>query len=520
MIRTTTVLPILLATCLHAVAQGGGAEEMVRQGWAALDAKEWEGAEFLFRAALKDAPDNADGHVGLGVAFARQNHYNRALPEFEKGRELGSKHEHLDLELGRALYMNKRHADAVPSLEAYRASHPDVWQTYEILGLCYFQTKAFAACIQAFAHPSLKAHTEHEAMYAFYTGASQLYLGQEGGRGILEGVVQTHAGTPYAESASKLLAAAAKGPVAAPQQADHDVWARGRRLRPERWWYVFGAIEGGHDTNPVSIGHDALVEGSLANQPTWFLQLQGGLGARIVNRERTYWGVEARHLTNWHDELSKFDLNQFSGSTYFEHWINDWLGFGLSGSFSPLWVGGEEIRDTWSVSRSAYLVEAYWTRTRLHYDFQNSEYTLDGLTDAGDPDASLHTIGVSQEAYVPGTDLRLVLGYSHSMQHADGNDYDADLDRVSFLASHPVAWEIRATATFSYAYGNYHHDNSRDPGTDDREDDSLIYGIRLDRPVTDWMSAYVGATWIDGESNLGVFDYDRNLYTAGLEFRY
>lgn len=517
-IRLAIVVLLLAAGLAH--AQAMDPQELVRQGWQALDAKEWEGAEFLFRSALKDAPDSADGHVGLGVAFARQNHYDRALPELEKGRESGSKYEHLDLELGRALYMNKRYADATAPLEAYTRSRPDVWQTYEVLGLCLFQTRFFEGCIQALSHPSLKSHTEHEAMYAFYTGASQLYLGQEGGRGVLEGVIQKHPGTAYAESATKLLAVAAKGPLAAPQVADHDVWSRARRLRPERWWYVFGSIDGGHDTNPVSIGHDALVEGSLANQPTWFLQLQGGVGARIVNRERTYWGVEARHLTNWHDELSKFDLNQFSGSTYFEHWVNDWLGFGLSGSFSPLWVGGEDTRDSWSVSRSAYLVEAYWTRTRLHYDFQNNEYTLDGLSNASDPDASLHTIGISQEAYVPGSDLRLVLGYSHSMQHADGNDYDADFDRVSFLASHPVVWKIRATATFSYAYGNYHHDNSRDSGRDDRDDDTHSYGIRLDRPVTDWMSAYVGATWIDGESNLGVFDYDRNLYTAGLEFRY
>ncbi|GEM_PF-4110886 len=509
----------LLLFCGAASAQNADPAEMVRQGWTAIDAKEWEGAEFLFRAALKDAADSADGHVGLGVAFARQNNYDRALPELEKGRELGSKYEHLDLEMGRALYMNKRYADALPPIDAYSRSHPDVWQTYEILGLCCFQTKAFAKCIEAFAHPSLKSHTEHEAMYLFYTGASQLYLGREAWRGVLEGIVQKHPRSPYAESATKLLAAAAKGPVAE-THADHDVWSRARRLRPERWWYVFGAIEGGHDTNPVSIGHDALVDGSLANQPSWFLQLQGGVGARIVNRERTYWGVEARHLTNWHDELSKFDVNQFSASTYFEQWLNDWLGFGLTGSFSPLWVGGEETRDTWSAGPSAYLVEAYWTRTRVYFDFQNHEYTLDGVTVAGDPDSSVRTVGVSQEAYVPGSELRLALGYSHSAQHADGNDYDADFDRFSLLAAHPVAWKIRATATFAYSHGSYHHDNGRDSGRDDRDDDTFTYGIRLDRPVTDWMSAYMGAAWIDGESNLGVFDYDRNLYTAGVEFRY
>jgi len=509
----------LVVAAASSFAQQPDVKEMIKQGWAALDAKEWDGAEFLFRAALKDAPEHAEAHAGLGVAWARQGSYDRALVELETASYLASKYEHLDLEIGRAYYMNRQYARALPHLEAYAKSHPDVWQTYEILGVCDFYTKAFDKCVEAFAHPSLKAHTEHAAMYAFYTGAAHVAAGRaDAGIAILNEVVAKNPGTPYAESARKVIDAAAKG-GATPMAQDHDVWSRARRLRDTRWWYVFGGIGTDYDTNPVSIGHEALVTGSLGNRPTWDLNLQGGVGARIVNRERTFWGVEAKHATTWHDDLASFDQNQFSGSTYVEHWVSDRIGIAAAGAVSKLWISGDETRDSWDLGPSVYVVEAFWTRTRVFYDHQNNEYFL-ALTDAQDVDSEIDTVGLSQEAYIPGTELRVALGYSHSFQDADGDDYDAEFDRVSVLVAHPIVWQIRGTATFSYAHGDYENDNSRDPGPDARDDDTCVYGIRLDRPITGWMSAYASATWVDGESNLGVFDYDRNIYSVGVEFRY
>lgn len=502
--------PILfLLACCPLFAQAPA--DPVRAGWEALDKGDLPSAARIFYDQVRAHPEDAEAHAGLGVTMTRMNCPNLAIPELRKAREMKCAYEHIDLELGRAYLRMDLYADARPPLEAYRASHPQAWKVHELLGLCCFHLGDWDGCIAAMSDPSLASHPEEEDIVLYHLGLSYRERGEiPKGDLLLAQLQEKHPDSALAQASKKYVE-----PV-----ADLDVWARQRLVQPTRWWYARAGIEGGFDTNPVAIGDDALVPGSFAKEDIWKLGSYAGLGVRPVVGPDTNWTAEVRGGGLWHDELAKFDQASWSFSTYAEHWIRRWIGVSASGSWNSLWVDQDKVRDTWTAGAAVSLVEASWTRTRLAYDHANNEFYLDSLAESQDVDGTTDSVGVTQEAWVPGSQLRLAVGYSHVFQETEGDDFDADLDRVFLRASHPVVWEIQATATVAFTDGDYDHANSRDAAGRERDDDVWAGTIRLDRPVTEWMNAYVGATFIDNESNVAVFDYDRNIYAAGVEIRY
>lgn len=501
----------LLYICATAWCMPDEAAEATRQGWEALSRGEDAAAGEMFREALAHDPSLADAHAGEGAVLVRMSFPERALRALARARELCSTHPSLDLEFARAHFLLKSHAEAARHIDRYRADNPESWEAWEITGLCRYELGDYEGCLQALTHVSLQGRKDREVLYLFYQGLAYWRLGQrENAAPLLGAVSEKYPGTAYGHTARRLI----EEPSPPPSE---DVWQRQRRrAAEEKWWFLRAGVGGGFDTNPLSLG-DTLVDGSLARRGVWFLEGYLSAGARIVRTEDSAWHVEVGHVTRWHDELASFDQDRCRVSTQFEHWIRPWIGFSVAGGATTLEVGPRDTRDTWSAGAGVWLVEGTWTRTRLGYQHVQHRYFLDDLPPAQDLDGELDTIGVEQEAYVPGTSLCLRLGYAHTAQATDGDDHDADLDLVFLQASHPVVWGIRATATTSFTFGDYHHGNSRDAEGSDREDDTWVGTLRLEKPLCDWSTVYLQATIVDGESGVDAFDYDRNTYAAGIE---
>lgn len=498
-------------TCLAAVLVVLlSVQDFVQEGWKAVDGGEFVLAEVRFRTALARDKENGEAHAGLGVALCRRGKYGRGLESLKRARELKSTYAHLDLELGRAYFMTDEPDKALPALEAYRAAHPEVSETYEILGLCRFNAGQYEQAIEAFSHPSLRGRTETEAMILYHLGAAHEALGRtEKAEPYLNDLFKKYPDTPYARRARGVEVA-----------DDRDLWARMRARPLERFWTVFGGVEGQFDTNPLSIGEDALVPGALSDRQTWNLQVHGGAGFRIVHEADAVWNVEARHAANWHDGLSTFDQNLTVISTYGEYWFEGWIGAYGGAGWGRLRVGGDDTRETWNAGAGLLFVERPWMRTRVSFSHMQSSYFIDGLPRPQDLDGQSDVVGIAQEMVVPDTDLHLAIGYSRAFVDTDGSDYDANVDRVVVQASHEIAWDVRATLALSWTGSDYLHGNSRDAAGRARRDDAWAASLRVERPLCDFATVYLSATLIDNSSRLGVFDYDRNLYAFGIDFRY
>ncbi len=489
-------------------------EDSARQGWEALAKGDHTGAGALFTDAVATDPSCADAHAGLGALYVRLLRAKQALRSLARARELGSHHPSLDIETARARFLLKDYAEAIRSIDAYRAVNPESWEAWEVTGLCRYEVGDHRGCLEALSHPSLQARKGREPLHLYHLGLAHWHLGdRDAAVPLLRQVLERYPQTPYGIAASRM-------PLDSPASPGEDVWLRRRRKEAEeRWWSIRAGVGGGFDTNPLSLG-DTLAEGSLARRGVWFLEGYLALGARIVRREDTSWHVELGHLTRWHDELARFDQDRSHVSTRFEHWLRPWIGFSTDGSASTLEVGPRDTRDTWTAGASVLFVEGTWTRTRVSYRHAQHRYFLDDLPSAQDLDGESDSVGLEQEAYIPGTELYLRLGYQHTAQRTEGEDHDADFDVVYLQASHPLVCGIRATATTSLTLADYHHGNSRDPQGSDRDDDAWVGSLRLEKPLCEWSTIYLQATFVDGESNVDAFDYDRNSYMAGIDLRF
>ncbi len=509
----------VLAACMLPAAasivhgQDPNAGKIVAEGWRTIERGEFEAATYLFYAVIKRYPEHADAHAGLGAAYARRGKYDLALNALIQAYKLDSRYEHLGLELGRAHYFQKQYKLALPHLEAYRKSHSAVWQTYEILGLCYFKTRDFGRCIEAFNHETLRKQGKHPAMYLYYTGLATAAQGDRvTANQQINKVLKDYPDSPQGKQLAKKVEAA---------RENIDPWQRARKTRSEdKWWYLIAGSEGRFDTNPVSLGHDVIVPASLSDEGAWVYEGYVGAGARIVNSEDTLVNLEVRYLLNTHDEIPEFDQNVASAGLYAEHWLSDAVGLFATLGGAQLWIDSDATLDQWSAGGGGYYREADWTRTRVAAGFTNAEYFLDTLPAASDIDNRSTAVGVSQEFAIQEAGLQFAVGYNYRNQAANGADYDADFHQASFSGAYDLPWKMRVLGSLAYTSGDYDNDNSRDPDRDPRNDDVWTGSLRLQRPVTDWATVYVGARFIDHESNVGFADYDRTQWTFGFDLKY
>jgi tetratricopeptide (TPR) repeat protein len=499
-----------MSVLLWALAFAQDPEELIRRGWASIDQKKFEAAEFVFRAALKARPDHPEAHAGLGVAWARQGRYELALPHLHRARELRAAYEHLDLELGRALYFHARYPLARERLEAYRASHPESWQNYELLGLCYLALNEYDRCIEALSHPSLKAHPEHEPMYLYNMGVAHGRAGRRDRAALLlDEVARKYPDTAYGKDAKKLQAA--------PQPAPTSPW---ERKTSERMWYLAAGVQIGHDSNPLSIGEDVLLPARLDQKGNLMAQTYAGGGARIVDEKETLWSADLRYGATFYRELSSFNQDVLSVSTYAEHKFIEELTLFASASFQHLIVGNDEARDAWSFALGGSFAEASWTRTRLSLGRTFQNYFVGGLARAQDLDGWIDAVSIAQELAPEGARVFVSAGYSLSGQYTEGRDYDGQFHRFFAQAIFPFLLGFRGVAGLSYSTGDYFNANSRDPLGRERKDEAWAASFRMDRRAGHGLTFYFAVTTIGNQSNLDFFSYERTVFGAGLDFLY
>lgn len=487
-------------------------QDFVAMGWRSVERSEFDVAETLFAMALAREPSNAEAHAGLGTAFARQGAYAMALDELEKAAELGSEYPHLRLELGRARVLLRDPERALADLSAYHSRFPDSWQADELLGMTYF---ALGSDAEAEAHlrQAYDGSGPNTAMYLYHLGvvAGRLGRGDES-RAYADTLRRRFPESEYARGL---------GDRRPRNSTERNIWAAARERRhAERSWYAYGTVEGGYDTNPLSIGEEAIVPADLAGRDSFTFGSTIGAGWRALWTEFDSVVVDGRYTGLWRDELSAFDQDLYAVSVEGEHWLTRAVGIGGSGSYSHLAVGGEDTVSSWSLGAHGFWAQEAWTRTALRYSFASSEYFIDTLPNVSDLDSKTHSFSAAQEMFVPGTDLYLGFGAHASIVDTEGRDFNATYRGGFIRAAHPVIWKIRAIGSLSYVNGDFDEPNSRSTTGRSRRDDRLTVSLRVQRPLCDYATMFLGVSWTDNTSNLGAFDYDRNQYALGIDFRY
>ena len=107
----------------------------LRAGNEFLEAKEWRGAERMFRKALVINPNNADAHQRLGVTLAAQRKVDEAIAHYRKALEIKPDHTEAHYNLGNALAVQRKADEAIAHYRKALESKPDYAEAHYNLGV-------------------------------------------------------------------------------------------------------------------------------------------------------------------------------------------------------------------------------------------------------------------------------------------------------------------------------------------------------------------------------------------------
>jgi tetratricopeptide (TPR) repeat protein len=102
----------------------------------AMEHGDYQKAEEIYRAYLKQNPNSAEALSNLAVVLARRQKYDEAIAAYQKALKLNPKLTQIYFNLAVAYLGAQKYSEAVPALRQFLKSYPDEVRAQQLLGIC------------------------------------------------------------------------------------------------------------------------------------------------------------------------------------------------------------------------------------------------------------------------------------------------------------------------------------------------------------------------------------------------
>ena len=493
---------LLVVTGLMAASvQGAELKEMklnLEKAKLALSEKRYEEAAKLLEEVVAAEPDNTDALRYLGLAQMGLKDFKAAEQSFAQALAKNPSWTNCRLDHVWALVELKRPDAALAEIESVLAAEPENARGLYLKGQALLLKNDYAAAAVAFQNAaSLDPAIAQDCMV--YLGVCQDRLGQ----------------TDLAREA--LLNAQALDPASATGQTASAYLERLEKgAKPGKVKRVEGSLTVlyQNDSNVATVADERMLPEDVSHKAdSRMVVLASVLGRPLLT---DYWTTEARYTF--------YGSRQFKEDNY-----NLMVHQGLLGGYyrtlvhkRPLtlriqglyqWAGLGKDYDyystIWRVIPSAYLQETDRLMTEFSYYVESETFEDPG---EGDLDRDNRADQILLAQYLGFLDNRVVLKLAGRFIYEDANGRDYDVSRMAGMAELrlPLWSKARALAGFEYEYRDYFNNRGK------RRDEIIIYSARLEQEIIKHLTLYGDANFNDYNSTLSGFDYDRNIYSAGL----
>jgi tetratricopeptide (TPR) repeat protein len=266
---------------------------------------------------------------------------------------------------------------------------------------------------------------------------------------------------------------------------------------PERNWVAFGSAAAGYDDNVALVsGGDVL---GVTGTDDTFVELQVAAAGPLVGPWRFDGGVV---LLDYQD-LDAFDQLTANAGARYRLPLGDWTGeAALQVSYSTLDTEGFESKRMLLLQATRDLTEEW--RLRARYRFSD----IDGLDSFQGLDGTRHELGL--RGIWRRDSWNVVLDYRY-----DTSDY-AD-DNFSF-SRHQLSADVqRDLGDYWTVQAGLSFDHSRYDLEANGGEDRFELTLATTRSINDTWRVVVRYAYADNQADLPEFNYQRNLFSAGVE---
>jgi tetratricopeptide (TPR) repeat protein len=266
---------------------------------------------------------------------------------------------------------------------------------------------------------------------------------------------------------------------------------------PERNWVAFGSFAAGYDDNVALVsGGDVL---GVSGTDDAFGELQIAAAGPLVGP----WRFDGSVVLLDYQDLDAFDQLTANGGARYRLPLGDWTGeAGLQLSYSTLDNEGFESKRMLLLQASRALSEEWRLRARYRYS------DIDGLDGFQGLDGSRHELGIRGIWHRDTWDVSLEYKY-------DTSDYE---DESLSFSRHQLSADVqRDLAEYWTVQAGVSFDSSSYDVAANGSEERFELTLATSRSINDTWRVVVRYAYADNSADQPEFNYQRNLFSAGVE---
>ena len=457
------------------------------------------------------APLDARALVVQGQCQIRLGRYSEAVKSLEAAKALDPRLPLIDLQLGIARFHADDLVGAERSFADARASgteRPEL-DFYEAL-LKLQSGRDTTAAARAFEQAGRARPNALDPAASYYAGlAWQASNDAPRAREALERVIDEYPGTPWADAARRALEKTKAAPSA-----------------PNPWLRLEAGLE--WDSNVAFLGNGLATPNEISSKSdvrgVW--SVDGG--SELWHRDGWAVGARAFYSGSAHADDTDFDL-QYPGVAA---WVDRQLGerslLRLEAGFGYAWLGYDPYVATWFATPQWFIDQGRYGVTRVYAGVAGDNF-LSNHNGGGDFQGNNSQRNRDGVGVIPGIDHTVSLrggetqlrgGVFGERYEAKGRDWDFWGVGVHAGFRQQLPWRLALDTEARYVYRPFDHPSTyaTPPTNSDRTDNYVEVDVRLERPITDRLTASLRYDYLRNFSNVDVFDYDRHLVGGYLTY--
>jgi tetratricopeptide (TPR) repeat protein len=331
---------------------------------------------------------------------------------------------------------------------------------------------------------------------AYYAGVAQARAGdREAAREALRRVASEWPGTPWAEAASREVAA-----LDAPRA-------------------VVGMLRIGfeHDSNAVLRGEGVSLPEEIPSQSDQRFVWRGAAGRGWPVGPAMQLGGAVAFSGSVHGDLGSFDVLYPSLTLWAERRLGERTTLRAIGGYGHAWVDTRPFLSSPTLATELHYDWGARGATRAFAELAFDAYRFDStdsdpaLRRARDRDGLGYRIGAEHRLALPELRSSVLAALAYRGFSADGTEYSFDSPEVELGIESTLPSRFVLGAGLRYAFRAYRHPSTYGPPSGDREEQDWRTELSLRRPV--WRQLHLEARWRyqGNRSTSDVFDFTRHV---------
>lgn len=465
-------------------------------GVAALNKLDYLEAVQKFEKCLEEKPGDRESRFFLGFALNRLGDQKRALTLLGNLLEEYPDDTATREELGIACYYSGDYQKAVDMLETVHSVSPGNADCLYYIGLSWLAQGNFGKADKFFAG-AVERDPSCAVKIQYRRGLALLDSGRiDEALFELESAFRT---SPQSEEGMDAIALARSL----------------RKRRRKKYFSLDVETRYGYDSNVVLLPQDRDIL-AITNEDDFYFSTRCALDFAFPLTDSLAFNSHYQFFNSVHHRITDFNLlghDLSSGINYNLPYLS------LFSLYRYEYYFLDNCRQSYLRSNTLLtglsLPEGKLAFTQFFYRFRVDDYLIPFYIDEDNRDDKNHAVGIDQYLPLSRNMSRWIrMGLAYERNNADGENYSFNGLRLSAELLTPLICELELDCLAEYYMRNYFLSAYH------RYDDQQNYIITLSRRLNDYIVVGLQYELIVNDSTLGLFQYDRDLYSLIAMFRF